>query len=127
MTGWLFYSKFSESGDFTLYNNADAALLTAKRQGKNLPVIFSRDLEVPPQVLFRSMDWLIAEAADCIFVRDADTGKILYINNTLCRLLGISKREAEGQICSKLLWGNEELCAPGQINTAKLGEYEEKE
>ncbi len=95
----------------TLYNNADIALLAAKRFGKNQYQIYSEELELPSHVLYRNMDWLLDESTDALMVCDVNDYSVLYLNKVACELAGMPKRECINRPCYKVLWGKSEPCA----------------
>ena len=94
----------------TLYQNADMALMTAKRLGKNQYQIFGDDTALPPHVLFRNMDWLMDEASDAVMVCDANDFDILYLNDVACGIAQKSKKECMGKKCYEALWNLSSPC-----------------
>ena len=47
---------------------------------------------------------LLDDASDAMFVCDAITGEVLYINDTACHMIGKTKRECFGKRCYRLFW-----------------------
>lgn len=94
----------------TVYHNADVALLTAKRLGKNCWQIYDGEDELPEQVLYRNKDWLLDESSDGIVVCDAETYEVYYLNNVACQLAGKSKEQCISQPCYKAIWNKDEPC-----------------
>ena len=94
----------------SLYSNADTALLSAKRFGKNQYQIFGNDIEMPSLMLFRNMDWLLDEASDAIFVCDADNYDLYYLNNVACGMGNKQQKECVGRQCYEVLWGRTKPC-----------------
>ena len=94
-----------------LYQNADVALLTAKRLGKNQYQIYGGSLEMPARVLYRSMDWLLDESSDAIFLSDTKTYELLYMNNVACAMANKDKQQCIGKPCYEVMWGNPEPCS----------------
>ncbi len=94
----------------TLYQNADMALLTAKRLGKNQYQIYGAGVELPSYVLFRNMDWLMDEASDAVLVCDAQNHDLFYLNDVACQIAGKSKKECIGKKCYEVLWDQEAPC-----------------
>lgn len=95
----------------TLYQNADMALLTAKRLGKNQYQIFGAGVELPSYVLFRNMDWLMDEASDAVLVCDAQSYDLLYLNDVACQIAGRSKKECMGKKCYEVLFHESAPCS----------------
>lgn len=94
----------------TLYNNADIALLVAKRYGKNQYQIYDEGIEIPSHVLFRNMDWLLDESTDGVLVCDAQDYSVLYINAVACRLANKNRRDCIGRPCYEVMWNERQPC-----------------
>lgn len=94
----------------SLYQNADIALLSAKRFGKNQYQIFGNDMELPSLMLFRNMDWLLDEASDAIYVCDAQTHELYYLNNVACGMSKGERKDCVGKKCYEVLWGRTTPC-----------------
>ena len=94
-----------------LYHNADVALLTAKRLGKNRFQLYGGESELPDHVLYRNMDWLLDESSDAIVVCDAETYEVYYLNDVACALAGKDKKTCLSQPCYRAIWGQESPCA----------------
>ncbi|MDD2959639.1 MAG: EAL domain-containing protein [Lachnospiraceae bacterium] len=94
----------------TLYKNADMALMSAKRLGKNQYHIFGGDTQLPSHVLLRNMDWLMDEASEAVMVCDAGDHHLLYLNNVACTIAGKSRKECMGQKCYKAIWDRTAPC-----------------
>ncbi|MCI2056382.1 MAG: EAL domain-containing protein [Oscillibacter sp.] len=95
----------------TVYHNADVALLTAKRLGKNRTQIYGDEIVLPENVLYRNMDWLLDESSDAIVVCDTKTYEIYYLNDVACTLAGKDKAECLGRPCYEAIWGNASPCS----------------
>lgn len=88
-----------------LYKNADMALITAKRHGKSQFEIFAPDMELPTPAFFEEKTVeLLDHVSDAMFVCDAVTGKILYINETACAIIHKTRKDCLGQRCYELFW-----------------------
>ncbi len=110
-----------------IYHNADVALLTAKRLGKNRAQIFGSELELPASVLYRSMDWLLDESSDAIVVCDANTYEAYYMNNVACAMAGKKKEQCLGRPCYEAVWGMTAPCAHCLHSDQLSREYTERE
>lgn len=95
----------------TLYKNADIALLSAKRMGKNQANIYNEDVAMPSPVLSRNLDWLLDESCDGIMVCDAETYDLLYLNQVARKLSKKDKEDYVGKKCHAFLWGNDNPCS----------------
>ncbi len=88
-----------------LYKNADMALIAAKRHGKSQFEIFSPDMEIPtPSVFEQKTMQLLDHVSDAMFVCDATTSEILYINETAAEILKKGKESCLGLRCYQLFW-----------------------
>lgn len=88
-----------------LYNNADIALLTAKRNGKNRYEIFEKGMELPLIAqLEAKASILLDDVSDAMFVCDAVSNDIIYINDTACKLINKSRGACLGAKCYQLFW-----------------------
>lgn len=110
-----------------LYHNADMALLTAKRLGKNQYQIYDGTSELPEHILRRNMDWLLDEASDAVYVCDAGNYELLYLNESTCRLAKKSKRECLGKPCYKAIWGLDRPCGECAPLSSAMREFSERE
>lgn len=94
-----------------IYHNADVALLTAKRLGKNRVQVYGNEIVLPESVLYRNMDWLLDESSDAIVVADAETYEVYYLNDVACTLSGKEKSKCLGRPCYEAIWGNASPCS----------------
>lgn len=94
----------------TLYNNADMALLSSKRYGKNQFQIYNGQSVLPSFVFYRNVDWLLDEFADSVFVTALDTYEVLYMNKNACELLNVEKRKCMGRKCYEVFHNEKEPC-----------------
>lgn len=88
-----------------LYKNADTALIEAKRQGKRQFAVFNPDMEIITPTVFgeKTME-MLDHVSDAMFVCDAVSSEIVYINETACHLLGKGRDECLGRRCYELFW-----------------------
>ena len=106
----------------TLYQNADLALMTAKRLGKNQYQIYDEDMQLPSHLLFRNMDWLMDEASDAVMVCDTSDYNLLYLNDVACTIAGKSKKECVEKKCYEAIWNRTSPCKHC-INSDKLSKH----
>lgn len=99
------YSPRYGSNHKDLYQNADIALIAAKRNGKSQFETFAPGMELPQtSVLEQKTMQLLDHTSDAMFVCDAVTSAILYINETACEILKRDRKSCLGQRCYELFW-----------------------
>ena len=86
----------------TLYNNADMALLSSKRFGKNQFQIYNGQSVLPSFMFYRNMDWLLDEFTDAVVITSKADGEVLYVNKNACEILGKEKRDCVGKKCYEI-------------------------
>ncbi|MEG2185280.1 MAG: EAL domain-containing protein [Cloacibacillus sp.] len=95
-----------------LYRNADRALFSAKRHGKSQFEIFLPEMSVvPPSVFEQKTLEMLDNVSDAMFVCDAVTSRILYINDTACAVLQKDKEQCMDRRCYELFWDQCRNCA----------------
>lgn len=88
-----------------LYKNADMALLAAKRQGKSTFEIYNKDMKLPtPSMIEKKTIRLLDNVSDAMFVCDAITSEIIYINETACNVIKKDKESCLNKRCYELFW-----------------------
>lgn len=93
-----------------LYHNADMALLTAKRLGKNQFQFYDGLQELPDRILYRNLDWILDEASDAVYICDADSYELFYVNDVVSTWTGKSKKQCMGKPCYRAIWGLDHPC-----------------
>lgn len=93
-----------------LYQNADIALLTAKRLGKNQYQVYGGTAELPVYAFVRNVDWLLDETSDSMYVCSTDDYSMLYINKVACERAHKTKSECLGKPCYEVLQGRDKPC-----------------
>lgn len=94
-----------------LYKNSDIALLNAKQLGKSQYVIFEHGLTLPSfSQLEQKATALLNDVSDAMFVCDATSNEIIYINNTACHFIDKNKYECIGAKCYQLFWDKCKNC-----------------
>lgn len=95
----------------SLYEAADIALLTAKRRGKGCYTYYVQGMETPiDEKLEKRARELLDNTSDAMFVCDAVSSEIIYINDTACKIVGESKSECLGKRCYQLFWERRTNC-----------------
>ncbi|MDD3338588.1 MAG: EAL domain-containing protein [Lachnospiraceae bacterium] len=94
-----------------LYHNADIALLTAKRLGKKQFQVFGGAAELPEQLLYRNMDWLLDESSDAVFVCDIENYELYYMNEKARAMTGKERKDCMGRPCYEAIWNRSTPCA----------------
>jgi diguanylate cyclase (GGDEF)-like protein len=93
-----------------LVDHADKALLCAKRAGKDGWQLYGGSLADPPALVFRSMEWLLDETSDVVFVCGRESHELLYVNKAGCDLAGKTRAEAVGANCHQFFWDRGAPC-----------------
>lgn len=94
-----------------LYRNADRALFSAKRHGKRQFEIFLPKMNLTASSVFELKTLaMLDNVSDAMFVCDALTSRILYINDTACILLQRDKEQCLDRRCYELFWGQSCNC-----------------
>ncbi|MDD4850131.1 MAG: EAL domain-containing protein [Gemmiger sp.] len=94
-----------------LYHNADVALLTAKRLGKSQYQLYGGNAELPSRIFYRNMDWLLDESSDAVFICDAETYELHYLNNVATAMAHKEKKDCVGRPCYEVMWNQKEPCS----------------
>lgn len=94
-----------------LYQNADKALLTAKRCGKNQYQIYGGNEDLSSHMLYRNMDWLLDELTDGVVVNDLETHEVIYVNAVAANIIaGKNKEDCVGKKCYEMFWKKRKPC-----------------
>ena len=111
----------------TLYKNCETALHTAKKSGKNRCVFFKKGMtSAEYKNINERTEPLLDEVSDAMFICEAKTNKIIFINETACRLLSKDKKECLGEKCCELFWHRKTRCDRcTEIDKAEKEYYEE--
>ncbi|WP_313527270.1 EAL domain-containing protein [Anaerotignum sp.] len=110
-----------------LYNYADIALLNAKKDRRKHFVVFEEGMKIPlnEKVEEKALT-LLDDVSDAMFVCDALTSEIIYINETACKIINKNRNSCMGARCYQLFWDsckNCDFCY--QVNKHNLSFYEE--
>lgn len=106
-------SSSPENGmDFqSLYETADIALLYAKRNGKSQYRFYESGMQPLVDEQFEQRAAVLLDnASDAMFVCDAITSEVIYINDTACSLIGKTKKSCLGSRCHQLFWDSCQNC-----------------
>lgn len=100
------------SRDFqTMFENADTAMRCAQRSGKSRCQFYQTEMEIlTDKQLEKKAALLLDNVSDAMFVCDAVSGEIIYINNVACKLLHQAKMNCMGSCCYQLFWGRCTKC-----------------
>ncbi|MEG0910262.1 MAG: diguanylate cyclase [Ruthenibacterium sp.] len=94
----------------TLYDKADKALQTAKRVGSGCVRVYDDTMQVSSPVLMQNMEWLLDENSDAIYVCNADTYELLYINKPARAIAKLQNVDVLGMPCYHALMGFDAPC-----------------
>ncbi|MEG2084773.1 MAG: EAL domain-containing protein, partial [Clostridia bacterium] len=94
-----------------LYQNADKALYNSKCHGRNTISVFG-DLSVATSInkWINDVDSVIDSINDSIYVCDKQTFELLYANDNLCNIMGVSREECKGKKCYEVLMRRNTPC-----------------
>ncbi len=111
----------------SLYNNADIALLAAKRNGKRRYEIFQTGMALPSRgPMGEKAALLMDDVSDAVFVSDAVTSEIIYLNDVAAELVSKEKNMCLGAKCYQIFWDRCHSCDRCvQVNSDTNGFYEE--
>lgn len=111
-----------------LYENADIALLHAKQNGKSKYYFYEPGMETPiDEKIEKKAAQLLDNSSDAMFVCDAVSSELIYINDTACKLVGKSKKSCMGARCYQLFWERCKNCDRcSSIDRCVDNFYEEK-
>lgn len=112
----------------SLYYNADMALLAAKISGKNSYKVFTEGMEkYSPINHLKNIEWILDQIFDMVFISDAETSEIMYINQPACEKFGKTREECIGQKCYNFMWKASEPCGRCvKISNCTKGFYNEE-
>ena len=108
-----------------LYLHADKALLYAKNMGKNQYRFYQNYKKVPVTPFFGNMNWVIDEDPSAIYICDAETYDIIYVNKAGMKLLDCND-EYMGKKCYEFFMNREEQCPFCKSTVFKEHEYLER-
>ena len=121
--------KTSHRDDYdSLYCNADMALISAKISGKNKYKIFTEGMQkYSPINHLKNVEWMLDQIFDMVFISDAETSEIMYINQPACEKFGKKREECLGEKCHTLMWHSPTPCGRcSKISNCKNGFYNEE-
>ncbi|MEG2649442.1 MAG: EAL domain-containing protein, partial [Eubacterium sp.] len=94
-----------------LYKKADMALIYAKRHGKSKFEVFAPHMNIIPPSSFKEKTiQMLDQVSDAMFVSDAVTSEVIYINEPACNAIGKSKIECFGKRCYEIFWDRGRHC-----------------
>lgn len=121
--------KTSHRDDYdSLYYNADMALISAKISGKNKYKVFTEGMQkYSPINHLKNVEWMLDQIFDMVFISDAETSEIMYINQPACEKFGKKREECLGEKCHTLMWHSPTPCGRcSKISNCKNGFYNEE-
>ncbi|MEG2699395.1 MAG: PAS domain-containing protein, partial [Ruthenibacterium sp.] len=106
-----------------LYHNADKALYSAKCRGRNALSIYGE--ESPDNSISTWLDdaeSVLNAISDSIYVCDKSTYNLIYANNSLCKLMGVTRESCKGKKCYEVLMRRTKPCEYCSMSTMEEGE-----
>lgn len=110
-----------------LYANADKALLFAKNNGKNQYHYFDEELEQSFMLPMSNLEWLLDATSNGIYICNAETYELMYLNRILRELCGIKGNEYIGKTCYSFLLGQEKPCSMCVVSKMNREQFLERE
>ncbi|KXL53304.1 phytochrome-like protein cph2 [Anaerotignum neopropionicum] len=94
-----------------MFNNAEIALLNARKNQKGRFLFYFEGMKAPlneniQQQTFSFLD----DVSDGVFVCDALSGEIIYINDAACKIMNMEKNNCIGAIGFGLFWNKNKKC-----------------
>lgn len=93
-----------------LYEHADEAQYQAKRTGKNSCYIYGEYNKTSSAAKFVGPEWLLDEISEAIYVCDALTNEILYVNKAMMEWFDLDREQLRGRACYEGILRRSEPC-----------------
>ncbi|MEG2506494.1 MAG: EAL domain-containing protein [Longicatena sp.] len=117
-------SEFVHSFD-VLYQHADKALYNAKCKGRNTTSIYGEEIE---EVLisqdFNEIECILNAIDDYIYACKQGTYELLYANENICKLAGMTLYNYKGKKCYEMIMHRKTPCEFCTLSKAKLEKNE---
>ncbi|MEG1727874.1 MAG: diguanylate cyclase [Acidaminococcaceae bacterium] len=107
----------------TLCASADVAMYRAKQTGKNHACLYDTFSLDKTQIKISSPEWLLDELVEIIYVSDAATFELLYLNKAAAELLGRQQASCLGKPCYEVFFGAKEPCSVCPRNTLNYDSF----
>lgn len=109
-----------------LYVNADKALLHAKHKGKNQYQVFDDFMSSPSPLLLKNMAWLLDMGTSAIYVCNAETYELLYMNKLGKQMAGTKGNEFLGNKCYEELMHRSSPCEFCKMDCMRMDTFFER-
>ena len=93
-----------------LYEHADEAQYQAKRTGKNSCLIYGEYNKTASTAKFVGPEWLLDEISEAIYVCDALTNEVLYVNRAMMEWFDLDREKLRGRTCYEGIMHRREPC-----------------
>ncbi|MEG0784888.1 MAG: diguanylate cyclase, partial [Christensenella sp.] len=104
-------STEQEHSFLELYKNSDKALYSAKCRGKNLVSIYGENMENTSIAKWiNNAESVLDAIKDSIYVCDKDTYELIYANDSICKLKGVTREACKGKKCYEVLMHSTKPC-----------------
>ncbi|MEG1887426.1 MAG: EAL domain-containing protein, partial [Oscillospiraceae bacterium] len=95
----------------TLYRNADKALYNAKCHGRNTVSVYGNEpVAVSISKWINDAESVIDTINDSIYACDKSTYELVYANDNLCKIMGITREQCKGKKCYEVLMHKTSPC-----------------
>ncbi|MEG0750699.1 MAG: EAL domain-containing protein [Oscillospiraceae bacterium] len=94
-----------------LYKNSDKALYSAKSRGRNIVSIYGEESAATSVSKWMNDAESVLDAIkDSIYVCDKSTYELIYANDSLCKLMNVTRADCKGQKCYEILMHRTRPC-----------------
>ncbi|MEG1275654.1 MAG: diguanylate cyclase, partial [Ruthenibacterium sp.] len=107
----LALSSETENSFDKLYHHADKALYSAKCRGRNVLSVYGE--ETSAQSISTWLDdtqSILNAISNSIYVCDKETHNLIYANDSLCSLMGVTREDCKGKKCYEVLMHRTKPC-----------------
>ncbi|MEG1540852.1 MAG: EAL domain-containing protein [Oscillospiraceae bacterium] len=94
-----------------LYKNADIALYNTKFRGRNAVSVFGEEAKTSIIRWMNDAESVLEEINDSLYICDKDSYEMIYANEKLCNLVGVSQEECKGRKCYEVLQHKDAPCS----------------
>ncbi len=102
----------------TLYKNADQALYTAKKSGKNQYAFYGTAASPFQGGSWMNKEWLIDELEELVYISSISSYDMIYLNKVGRQMTGTNERDYTGKKCYEIMRGRTSPCP--HCNNAQL-------
>ncbi|MEG2597214.1 MAG: diguanylate cyclase, partial [Oscillospiraceae bacterium] len=103
-------SKIANSFE-TLYQNSDKALYNAKCLGRNILCVYGENSEITSiSKWITNAESVLNALSDSVYACDRNTYELIYANDNLCKLMGVTQEICKSKKCYEVLMHRTKPC-----------------